>query len=205
VNVHRITLTVIEIAEFYSIPRVATMQPSHIGSLKHLVPRLWPFFRHNVQSVRKCALQTLDKLLSLNQEAWTGWVPHLLSDTLQILYQNVLLEPCEDLVRDSQHVWQKILERVDPQLGVSATRSHLNMWFKLLCTPRGTMFDRSVMLIVDHPSHKHAVSTSQNTNQPPPPQAGVIDNIEASTHIRVAAARALAHLQKVYFTTQVSN
>lgn len=178
------------------------MQPAQIGTLDQLVPRLWPFFRHNVQSVRKCALQTLDKLLSLNQEAWTTWVPRLLGETLQILVQNVLLEPTEDLVTDSQHVWQKILERVDPQLCVSATQAQLSAWFKLLCTPRGVALDRSVMLIVEHPSHKQH-GASQNTNQPAQ-QAGVIDNIEASTAIRVSAARALAHLMKLYCSTEVS-
>lgn len=189
-------------AEFYSIPRVAAMQPAQMGTLDQLVPRLWPFFRHNVQSVRKCALQTLDKLLSLNQEAWTTWVPRLLGETLQILVQNVLLEPSEDLVRDSQHVWQKILERVEPQLCVSATQARLSAWFKLLCTPRGVALDRSAMLIVEHPSHKQH-SAAQGTNQPTQP-AGVIDNIEASTAIRVSAARALAHLMKLYCATEVS-
>lgn len=179
------------------------MQPSQLGTLDQLVPRLWPFFRHNVQSVRKCALQTLDKLLSLNQEAWTTWVPRLLSETLQILYQNVLLEPSEDLVTDSQHVWQKILERIDPQLGVSATQAQLGTWFKLLCTPRGVPFDRSAMLIVEHPSHKQHSTGANQTNQPSE-QAGVIDNIEASTAIRVAAARTMAHLMKLYCATEVS-
>lgn len=198
---HSLTLRA---AEFYSIPRVAAMQPAQLGTLDQLVPRLWPFFRHNVQSVRKCALQTLDKLLSLNQEAWSTWVPQLLSETLQILYQNVLLEPSEDLVRDSQQVWQKILERIDPQLGVSATHALLGTWFKLLCTPRGVPFDRSVMLIVEHPSHKqhNGAGTNQNNAQPSQ-QAGVIDNIEASTAIRVAAARTMAHLMKLYCHTEV--
>ena len=35
-------------------------------SLTELVPRLWPFLKHNIMSVRRAALQTLLTLLSSN-------------------------------------------------------------------------------------------------------------------------------------------
>ena len=39
------------------------------SSLTELVPRLWPFFRHNIKSVRLAALETLKTLLVGNLKA----------------------------------------------------------------------------------------------------------------------------------------
>ena len=52
------------LARILSCPSVA---PQGTGgndvSLTELVPRLWPFFRHNIKSVRLAALETLKTLL----------------------------------------------------------------------------------------------------------------------------------------------
>lgn len=52
------------LARILSCPSVA-LQGTEGGdaSLTELVPRLWPFFRHNIKSVRLAALETLQTLL----------------------------------------------------------------------------------------------------------------------------------------------
>ena len=52
------------LARILSCPSVAS-QGTEDGdsSLTELVPRLWPFFRHNIKSVRLAALETLQTLL----------------------------------------------------------------------------------------------------------------------------------------------
>ena len=61
-----------------------------------LVPRLWPFLKHNVSSVRRAVLDTLLTLLSRgNQQAW---LPPLLQDALRLVYQRSLLECKTDIL-----------------------------------------------------------------------------------------------------------
>lgn len=51
--------------------------------LAELVPRLWPFFRHTLASVRRSALQTFQKIfLSGHSAGVTAWIPDVLSDAL---------------------------------------------------------------------------------------------------------------------------
>lgn len=52
------------LARILSCPSVA-LQGTENGDapLTELVPRLWPFFRHNIKSVRLAALETLQTLL----------------------------------------------------------------------------------------------------------------------------------------------
>ncbi len=61
--------------------------------LSSLVPRLWPFLRHKVVAVRLATLKTLSKLLTMtgvDHPQW--WIMPLLSDALQLVFQNILLE-----------------------------------------------------------------------------------------------------------------
>ena len=52
------------LARILSCPSVAPQGTEGSGSsLTELVPRLWPFFRHNIKSVRLAALETLKTLL----------------------------------------------------------------------------------------------------------------------------------------------
>ncbi len=53
-----------------------------MGQFADLVPRLWPFFRHGMSSVRAAVLQTLDKLLTTAPDV-AG--PFSLSITLLLL------------------------------------------------------------------------------------------------------------------------
>lgn len=53
------------LAGILSCPSVAQQGAAagNNASLTELVPRLWPFFRHNIKSVRLAALETLKTLL----------------------------------------------------------------------------------------------------------------------------------------------
>lgn len=52
------------LARILSCPSVALQGTGgKDSSLTELVPRLWPFFRHNIKSVRLAALETLKTLL----------------------------------------------------------------------------------------------------------------------------------------------
>ena len=62
-----------------------------------LVPRLWPFLRHNIGSVRRASLETLRTLVS-DRDAAPAWLPAVLTDALRLVYQRTLLEPSTEIL-----------------------------------------------------------------------------------------------------------
>ena len=74
------------------------------GELSILVPRLWPFLRHNAPSVRKATLQTLCSLLSRVQNRNQNWVIPILQDALRHIYQRALLEDKQDILHEIEEV-----------------------------------------------------------------------------------------------------
>ena len=55
------------LAGILACPSVSMETISEAGSLSVLVPRLWPFLRHTIKSVRSAALKTLQTLLISNR------------------------------------------------------------------------------------------------------------------------------------------
>src|SRR3990167_4561572 len=91
------------LAELYSIPATSDatnrmlkekQQNSSIHPLTFLVPRLWQFLLHNIASVRLATLNTLLKLLTLNNNSpdCTAWIIPILPDALCYIFQTILLE-----------------------------------------------------------------------------------------------------------------
>ncbi|RZC50868.1 hypothetical protein C5167_019290 [Papaver somniferum] len=85
--------------------------------LSTLAPRLWPFMRHNITSVRYSAIRTLERLLEAgcrrnSSEAvdHSCWPSFILGDTLRIVFQNLLLESNEDILKCSERVWRLLLQ-----------------------------------------------------------------------------------------------
>ena len=70
--------------------------------LQTLVPRLWPFFRHTLTSVRLATVRCLSSLLATSTSAETWLTPPLLSSGLQLAFQNLVLESNADVLRASQ-------------------------------------------------------------------------------------------------------
>lgn len=64
--------------------------------LELLVPRLWPFLKHLIRSVRQATLDTLHALVQ--QTGAVQWLAAILPDTLQLIYQRCLLEPNPDIL-----------------------------------------------------------------------------------------------------------
>ena len=70
--------------------------------LQALVPRLWPFFRHTLTSVRLATVRCLSSLLATSTSAADWLTPPLLSSGLQLAFQNLVLESNADVLRASQ-------------------------------------------------------------------------------------------------------
>lgn len=134
----------------YPQGEISTQSSDH--SLTELAPRLWPFLRHNIASVRKAALQTLCSLLTLKdpQNLPCSWLSPLLSDALRHIFQRCLLECQADILDILENVWSEILKQVPADLITKASMPWLGVWFCLLMQPANVPFDQSYFLEAKH-------------------------------------------------------
>ena len=71
-----------------------------------LVPRLYPFFRHTITSVRLAVLKALSTFLRLKDLSTHGWVG---GRVVRLIFQNILLERNEAVLKASYEVWQRLV------------------------------------------------------------------------------------------------
>ncbi|KAK6158658.1 hypothetical protein DH2020_005972 [Rehmannia glutinosa] len=114
--------------------------------LSTLAPRLWPFMRHSITSVRLSAIRTLERLLeagyrrSITDESSSFWPSFIVGDTLRIVFQNLLLESNEEILQCSERVWNLLVKYhivtlpLDPS---PASKSH----FKAAAKMRAVMLE----------------------------------------------------------------
>ncbi|KAI4954104.1 hypothetical protein J4E91_001814 [Alternaria rosae] len=82
-------------------------------SFHELVPRLFPFLRHTITSVRAAVLRALITFLNIQSEGSDGWVD---SRALQLIFQNILLERNEGVLKLSLQLWNAIVAALSSQL-----------------------------------------------------------------------------------------
>ncbi|XP_052070007.1 TATA-binding protein-associated factor 172-like [Mytilus californianus] len=130
--------------------------------LTELVPRLWPFLRHNITSVRKSALETFYTLLTVEtpQHPTSAWLPFILSDALRHIYQRSLLEENLDVLSVVIKVWSKLLMKVPLEHLLSQATPWLGVWLSQCMQPSNIPFDPVYML-----SAKHRVRPEGARNQ----------------------------------------
>ncbi|XP_027098373.1 TATA-binding protein-associated factor BTAF1 isoform X1 [Coffea arabica] len=118
--------------------------------LSTLAPRLWPFMRHSITSVRHSAIRTLERLLeagfkkSIAESSCSFWPSFILGDTLRIVFQNLLLESNEEILLCTERVWKLLLQcPVEDLVGV--VELYFSSWIELATTPYGSPLDATKM------------------------------------------------------------
>ncbi|KAI1617312.1 adenosinetriphosphatase [Exophiala viscosa] len=94
-------------------------------SFELLVPRLYPFFRHTITTVRMAVLKALATFLRLANASTMGWVGGRVT---RLLFQNMLLERNEGVLWMSLEVWQALIafmERQGMATFASSLESHI--------------------------------------------------------------------------------
>lgn len=145
---------------------IATQENPYVLSV--LAPRLWPFMRHNITSVRYSAIRTLERLLeagcksSVSSESSCTclWPSSILGDTLRIVFQNLLLESNKDILQCSERVWRLLLQCPVEDLEAAA-KLYICSWVELAATPYGSPLDTSKMfwpVALPRKSHFKAVA-----------------------------------------------
>ncbi|CBF74527.1 hypothetical protein AN4187.2 [Aspergillus nidulans FGSC A4] len=80
------------------------------SSFANLVPRLYPFLRHTITSVRSAVLRALTTFLRLEGEGTNDWVD---GKGMRLVFQNLLVERNEDVLKLSLQVWSELLKSLD--------------------------------------------------------------------------------------------
>lgn len=143
-------------------------------TLSALAPRLWPFMRHSITSVRYSAIRTLERLLEAGYRRYcvtsvhyssirtlerldagysghgaqpssgSFWPSFILGDTLRIVFQNMLLESNDNILQCTDRVWRLLLHCPIKELETAA-QPYVSSWLDLATTPYGSALDTSKM------------------------------------------------------------
>ncbi|CAG8585707.1 17161_t:CDS:10, partial [Cetraspora pellucida] len=143
------------LARLFSFPKVleymrtaAISDPSH--SLTTLIPRLYPFFRHTITSVRSAVLNTL--LTFLGMADVEEWVDHR---AFRLVFQNMIVEEKKDVLDLSLQVWSALVSHVSKSGQenkiITFTAQYIRTWFMIIMTPLGTPIDRRLFFVPDGP------------------------------------------------------
>ena len=113
---------------------------SHVGySFSQLVPRLYPFLRHTITSVRSAVLRALQTFMHIGGAGTTDWVNGIV---LRLVYQNLLVERNEPTLSLSKSVWFDLAVTLVKEDGNDFFRSeflpHSQDMFTLALHPIGT-------------------------------------------------------------------
>ncbi|KAI2089142.1 TATA-binding protein-associated factor mot1 [Ophidiomyces ophidiicola] len=76
------------------------------SSFGNLVPRLFPFLRHTISSVRSAVLRALLTFLKLEGEDQNSWAD---GKAVRLTFQNLLVERNENVLKLSLQVWSQLL------------------------------------------------------------------------------------------------
>uniref|UniRef100_H3CEF8 B-TFIID TATA-box binding protein associated factor 1 n=1 Tax=Tetraodon nigroviridis TaxID=99883 RepID=H3CEF8_TETNG len=135
-------------------------------SLTVLVPRVWPFLRHTISSVRRAALQTLFTLLSKADQSCAVWINPILQDMLRHIFQSCILESNEEILELVQKVWMELISRAPQQYVVAASCPWMGAWLCLMMQPSHIPIDVNMLLEVKARfKDKTGAKARQGTNQ----------------------------------------
>ena len=138
-----------------------------------LVPRLYPFLRHTITSVRSAVLRALSTFLHLKSAGTTAWVD---GRALRLLFQNLIVERNQGVLKLSLQVWKDLVEVLASQGAQSFSEqisTHIQPLISLTLHPIGVSrfaipYDASLFI---RPSGA-AYALSQSMQPPKRPSPG---------------------------------
>jgi TATA-binding protein-associated factor len=144
------------------------------SSFAMLVPRLYPFFRHTITTVRSAVLRAILTFLALEGEGVTSWVG---GKVARLIFQNILVERDEGVLCLSLQVWTELLRQMDssglvhfredleshlpPIISITMhpiglARSPIPMDLSLFIKPSGVPFASHTLPPARHSSNNHS-------------------------------------------------
>ncbi|KAF2744894.1 hypothetical protein M011DRAFT_470196 [Sporormia fimetaria CBS 119925] len=100
------------LAKLCSFPQVLSAMQENakadpLQSFHELIPRLFPFLRHTITSVRAAVLRALLTFLNIQGSDSDTWID---SKALQLFFQNVLLERDDGVLSLSRQLWDAVID-----------------------------------------------------------------------------------------------
>ncbi|XP_066534947.1 TATA-binding protein-associated factor 172 isoform X2 [Hoplias malabaricus] len=132
------------------------LQCSMQQSLTVLVPRVWPFLRHTIASVRRAALETLFTLLSKADQTCAVWLNPIMQDMLRHIFQSCILESNQEILDLIQKVWGELLRQAHHQYVVAASCPWMGAWLCLMMQAPHIPIDLNMLLEVKARSKEKA-------------------------------------------------
>jgi len=106
--------------------------------LSALVPRLYPFFRHTLSSVRQAVVAAVSILLDTGDASWID------ERLVRLLFQNLVVEP----TTASAAAFERAVDLLAQSGRLEAVAGpHLCTWLQILVTPLGTPVDAGKLLL----------------------------------------------------------
>ena len=101
-----------------------------------LVPRLYPFLRHTIASVRLAVLKALMTFANLGAETCQGW---LNGRILRLIFQNILVERDQETLSTSIKLWTALVQNLgkDPVILADEFEPHVDAMMQLTLHPIG--------------------------------------------------------------------
>ena len=189
------------LAKLCSFPEVlkamkanAAKDPEH--SFSQLVPRLYPFLRHTITSVRTAVLRALQTFLQLGGEGTRDWVN---GSILRLVFQNLMVERNVSTLSLSLDVWYALADALNEQGAdrftseflphsheiftlalhpIGTSRCPIPIDLSCLMRPSGTRYMPSVFgKSLEHPPGETAVKKRRRSEkkEEPPPSAHNVD------------------------------
>lgn len=146
-----------------------------------LIPRLWPFFRHTLTSVRISSMQCLQRLLASSSGGdQVSWLQPLVAPLLKLVFQNFVLEVDPRVLDCTMAVWTEILERCSVSWVLGALDyATLQGMLALASTPNTKALDRRLLVtavrgngscgVRPRPSAKKPKVAGEGTSKAAPP------------------------------------
>ncbi|KAI9664076.1 MAG: TATA-binding protein-associated factor mot1 [Bathelium mastoideum] len=107
-------------------------------SFTELVPRLYPFLRHTITTVRSAVLRALMTFLDIEGASTKGWVS---GKILRLVYQNMLVERDQRVLKESLQVWAALIQALldqSPDKFAAEFQPHLDPLLVSTLHPLGT-------------------------------------------------------------------
>lgn len=101
-----------------------------------LVPRLYPFLRHTITSVRLAVLKALLTFANLEASSSQGW---LSGRVLRLTFQNILVERDRETLKTSLELWSSLVRSLakDPVVLADEFAAHIQPMMQLTLHPIG--------------------------------------------------------------------
>ncbi|CCE64687.1 hypothetical protein TPHA_0I01830 [Tetrapisispora phaffii CBS 4417] len=165
----------------------ATRDPAK-WSFKSLLPKLYPFLRHSITSVRESVLNLLLSFLSIKDESTKSW---LNGKVFRLIFQNIIFEQNPEILELSYKVYLKLLEEYKHKHTEKTLdhvlSKHLQPMLHLLNTPIGENDKNYAMesQYILKPSHNYKLHVDKKRSVSEALSENDIPGLTSSDHINI--------------------